>query len=97
MRIAIASLGDKEDSEISEVAGRAPFYLIFKDRELEEVFKNPFRFGGGGAGTSVAKVLSDKKVEKVIAGKFGGNVKMFFEEKGIEILEKKGKVKETLE
>jgi len=96
MRIAIASLGKNEDSEISNEAGRAPFYLIFEDGKLVETLKNIFRFGGGGSGISVAKMLSDNKVKKVIAGKFGPNVKTFFEEKNIEVIEKTGKVLEVL-
>jgi len=96
MKIAIASLGNKLDSTISEQAGRAPFYLIFKDKKLEEIFKNPFRFGGGGAGTSVAKALSDKNVNTIVAEKFGPNVKAFFEEKNIKIIEQKGKVRDAL-
>ena len=96
MKIAIASLGDNENSEISDVAGRSPFFIIFNGGKLEEIFKNPFRFGGGGSGTSIAKVLSDKKVDEVIAGKFGENVKVFFEEKGIKLLEKKGKVRDVI-
>jgi predicted Fe-Mo cluster-binding NifX family protein len=96
MKIAIASLGKTKDSTISEQAGRAPFYLIFKDKKLEEIFQNPFRFGGGGAGTSVAKALSDKNVDIIIAGKFGENVKIFFEEKNIKLIEQKGKITDAL-
>ncbi len=97
MRIAVASLGESEDSEISNVAGRAPFYLVFEEGKLVDTLKNLFRFGGGGSGTSIAKMLSDNKIDKVIAGKFGPNVEAFFKEKNIQIIEKKGKVKDVLQ
>ena len=36
MKIAIASEGKDVDSEISSRGGRAPYYLIFEDKELVE-------------------------------------------------------------
>jgi predicted Fe-Mo cluster-binding NifX family protein len=33
MKIAVAALGKKKNSEIAEQAGRAPFYLIFDTLE----------------------------------------------------------------
>jgi predicted Fe-Mo cluster-binding NifX family protein len=47
MKIAIASEGENEESSISIRAGRAPYYLIFKDGKLVEKWKNPFARGGG--------------------------------------------------
>lgn len=83
MRIAIAKLGKKEDSEISEKAGRAPYYLIYENDKLIEVWKNPFAVGGGGAGSSVAKVMETKGVQKVIAGKFGEKMEAALKERNI--------------
>mgnify|MGYP000675098905 CR=1 FL=1 len=91
MKIAIASEGDNENSEISLKGGRAPYYLIFEDKKLVEVIKNPFATGSGGAGFSVAYMLADKKVNLVIAGKFGGNMESALKEKGIEFREESGK------
>ena len=70
-KTAVAVVSKEEDSEISQRAGRAPYFLIFEDKKLVEVWSNPFAVGGGGAGWSVAKTLSDKGVDKVIAGQFG--------------------------
>lgn len=95
-KIAIASLGKNKDSEISSVAGRSPYYLIFDNKgKLIETVKNPFVIGGG-AGFGIAKLLSDKDVNIVIAGKFGGNMTGALEEKNIKALEKKGIVEEIL-
>lgn len=84
MKVAIASNGKDENAKISEVGGRAPYYLIFEHGRLLKVVKNPFRVGGGGAGFGVAQMLSDEKVETVVSGKFGGNMVSALESKGIQ-------------
>ena len=91
MKIAIASEGKDKDSEVSQSGGRAPYYLIFENKELIEAIKNPFATGSGGAGFSVAYMLTDKKVDLVIAGKFGGNMESALKEKGIKFKEESGK------
>jgi len=97
MKIAIATLGKDENSDISERAGRAPYYLIFDENgKLLETVKNPFGMGSGGAGFGVAKMLGDKGVDTVVAGKFGGNMVMAMKERGFEYYEAKGKPKEAL-
>lgn len=98
MKIAIAAAKKDENSEISEVSGRAPYYLIYENKELVKTIKNPFAVGGGGAGFGVAKMVADEKVDLIIAGKFGGNMAMALDQKGIKYKEVQGKtVKECLE
>ena len=92
MKIAIASEGKTKESKISERGGRAPYYLIFENNELIETIKNPFATGGGGAGWSVAFMLADKKINKVIAGRIGPNMITALEQKNIEFKEVIGKV-----
>ncbi len=82
-KIAIAAIKDSLDSKISQVAGRAPFWLIFEDKELIKSIKNPFQFGGGGAGFGVAKMLKKEEVQLVIAGQFGPNMQKALEDYGI--------------
>ena len=82
MKIAIASSGKSENSEIS-VAGRAPYYLIYEKTKLMKIIKNPFAVGGGGAGFGVAKMLIDEGVEMVISEKFGENMINALKEKNI--------------
>ena len=97
MKVAIASEGKEIDSEVSQKGGRAPYYLIFENKELIETIKNPFASGAGGAGFSVAYMLADKNVNLVIAGKLGGNMISALKEKKIEIREESGKkVKELI-
>ena len=81
-RIAVACENEKGD--ISMRAGRATLYLVFDEKaKVVEKLKNPFRFGSGGAGFAVAKMLADKKIDIVIAGNFGGNMEMAMEERGL--------------
>lgn len=96
MKIAVAALKKGENSEISTQAGRSPFYLIFDERgKLLEELKNPFSVGGGGAGFGVAKMLADKEVSAVAAGKFGANMADALKERGIRVYEMKGTAKEA--
>jgi len=94
MKIAIASEGKDGNSEISSKGGRAPYYLVFEKGKLIEVVKNPFALGGGGAGWSVAYMLADKKVDQVICGKLGPNMRNALEQKSLKFKEVSGKVKD---
>jgi len=96
MKIAIASDKKEIDSEISERGGRAPYYLIFHNNKLIETIKNPFAVGGGGAGWSVAYMLADKKVDLVIAGRIGPNMKTALKQKKIKFKEITGSIKTAL-
>lgn len=97
MKIAIAATGKTKNDDISDRAGRAPFYLIFNDSgELLEVIDNPFSFGGGGAGFSVAKMLADKNVNIVVAGKFGQKITGALDDRGLKYYEIKGKISDAL-
>ena len=98
MKIAIASSGKDETSEVSITAGRAPYFLIYEGDKLVESIKNPFAVGGGGAGFAVAKMLKDKGVDLVVAGKFGGNMIGAMEEKNMKYKEIIGmNIKQALE
>ncbi len=96
MKIAVASVGEDEKSEISQRAGRAPYYLIFEDGKLVEKAKNPFAMGGGGAGFSVAKMLADKGVNLVVGRNFGPNMTGSLEERGLKYTETRGNVGEAV-
>ena len=98
MKIAVASTGKDEGSDVSPVGGRAPFYLIFEGRKLVKTIPNPFRVGGGGAGFGVAQMLANEGAKLVICGKFGPNMQMALEQKGIKTKTSVNKtVKEVIE
>lgn len=71
MRIAVASEGKDLDSLVSNVSGRAPYYLVVEDNKIVQTIKNPFAVGGGGAGLGVAKMLKNQNIGIVISQKFG--------------------------
>lgn len=99
MKIAVASEGENEDSLVSLITGRAPFYLIFEDRKLVKTIKNPFKIGGGGAGIGVAQMLANEGVDMVISGRFGPNVQAWLDSKNIKMysVEEKASVREVVE
>ena len=96
MKIAIASDKKNIDSIVSNRGGRADYYLIFEDKKLTETIKNPFAVGGGGAGFSVIEMLNDKKVDKIICGKFGNNMIDAMKEKNIDFEEIQNKKIENI-
>lgn len=98
MKIAVASTGKDEGSEVSPISGRAEYYLLFEDGKLVKTITNPFRMGGGGAGPSVVQMLANENVDKIISGRFGPKMVSAMEEKGIkheEVQDKK--VKEAVQ
>jgi predicted Fe-Mo cluster-binding NifX family protein len=96
MRIAVASDGKDKGSGVSQVAGRSPHYLIFEEGgKLLETVKNPFAVGGGGAGWGVAKMLADRKVDVVAAGRFGPNMVQALEQRGMKHVECSGAAEEA--
>ena len=97
MKIAVAVVEKNVEAEIGQQAGRAPFYLIFDENgKVVETISNPFSIGGGGAGFAVAKMLADKKVDIVIAGRFGPNMAQALTERGLKYYEKTGIVKDAI-
>lgn len=97
MRIAIASDGAGPE-KVAVQAGRARYYLVYdEDRTLVETVANPFATGGGGAGFGVAKMLADKGVTTVIAGKFGGNMEGAMTQRGLTFIVSSDTVEAALE
>ena len=103
--IAVASDGKTLDAAVSQLAARAPYFLMVDgEGKLMEAVENPYKDTRGGAGVSAAHLLAEKNVTTVIAGNFGnkmiGVLKaqeiVFFEFEGIageaikKMLEKEG-------
>lgn len=97
MKIAIATNNKDQNPQISEKAGRAPYYLVFDEKgEALEDISNPFFEERGGAGVATAKMLSDKGISVVIAGDFGRKMTDVLEDKDIKYYKKEGSAKEVL-
>ena len=72
-------------------AGRAPYYLIFDlDGKLFEAVANPYAGAASGAGGSTADFLAEKKVNMVIAGRFGSKMAAALKAADIKYIEKQG-------
>ena len=83
--IAIAALGDSATSEISEKAGKAPYYLFFDGNgKFIKSIKNPGRTQRRGASSGVVDLLINESVKTVIAGKFGNKMKKLLKTNKIE-------------
>ena len=95
--IAVAALGETQDAQISQRAGRAPYYLLFdKKGKLLEVINNPFYEAARGAGPKVARLLAGKNVGLVVAGGFGSKMTTALDEGGINHQETTGMVKDAI-
>ena len=65
--IAVAAVGRTENIQISQKAGRAPYYLIFNQRgKLMEVISNPFSGTARRAGPQVAALLAEKNITVMV-------------------------------
>ncbi|MGD2269423.1 MAG: NifB/NifX family molybdenum-iron cluster-binding protein [Desulfobacterales bacterium] len=96
--IAVAAVDRTENSQISQIAARAPYYLIFdRSGKLMEVLSNPFRDATRGAGPKVAGLLIEKNVTVVVAGDFGHKMTIALDEKVISHLKATGVVQKAIQ
>ena len=96
--IAVAAVDRTGNSQISQKAGRAPYYLIFNQRgKLMEVISNPFSGTARRAGPQVAALLAEKNITVMVAGEFGHKLKIALDEKGIYHHVATGVVKRTVQ
>jgi predicted Fe-Mo cluster-binding NifX family protein len=95
-RIAVASEGSEASSEISGMAARAPFILIFDhEANLVETLDNR-DLPRGGAGTQTARVLAEKGITHFVAVRFGPNLTRGLDAAGIEYVEMEGTASEAV-
>lgn len=98
MKIAIASLGKEEDSEISDQAARAPYFLIFDEEgNLIEALENIHADRARNAGGSAARLLAQKGINLFIAGNVGGRMAGILEAEGVKYQSKTGNAKEVVQ
>ena len=96
-KTAIASQGRSVDCAVAHQAGRAPYYLFFReDGQLLEVVENPAKDVGRGAGTRAAEFLARKGATLVVAGAFGSKMARALDQKGLDRVEFSGSVDDAL-
>jgi len=97
-RIAIAAVGDNVGSEISKVAGRAPYYLIFDGNGVFlKSLINSSQSQERGASSGVVDILIKESVKTVIAGKFGDKMTKQLDTNKIEYLIHAGIAKDIVQ
>ena len=98
VKIAVAAESGTESSKISDMAGRAPFFLIFNSSgAFIKAIKNPAQYQQGGASSSVTELLKKESVKTLIAVKFGAKMRNNLKAAGIEYCEHSGTAKEVVE
>jgi predicted Fe-Mo cluster-binding NifX family protein len=96
--IAIATVGETVNSEISPVAGRSPYYLIFDENGvLLKSIKNSALSRGRSASSIVVDLLLKESCKIVIAGQFGDNMQNQLKANDIEYFEREGIASEVLQ
>lgn len=81
VKIAIPSTGKTMESQISQIFGRCPFYILVEvteneetgEKEVEEVkaIENPATGQRGGAGVAASQALGNEDVDIVLAFRVG--------------------------
>jgi predicted Fe-Mo cluster-binding NifX family protein len=96
-RIAVAAVADDVNSDISPVAARAPYYLIFdKDGAFLKAVKNPFSGSARDSSSGVVDLVVKESCKTMIAGEFGYKMQSRLKANGITYYERKGSVKKAL-
>jgi predicted Fe-Mo cluster-binding NifX family protein len=95
--IAVSAEGKVLSSQVSSVAARAPYYLLFDEKgTFVEALANPHKDARGGAGTQAVDFLAGKGVRVVIARAFGPKMVGAMESRGMRHLEFKGSVADAV-
>ena len=101
MKIAISAKNKNFKSEVSDVFGRSPYFVIaeIEGREIKgtEMIENKSTNQMSGVGISAAQLMAEKNVNAVITGNVGPRAFDVLKQFNIEIYRGEGKVKEVIE
>jgi len=101
MKIAISAKGKNIESEVSDVFGRSPYFVIaeIEDGEIKrtEIIENKSTDQMSGAGITAAQLMADKNVEAIITGNVGPRALDVLKQFNIAIYYGEGIVKDTLQ
>ena len=96
--IAVAAVEETANSQISEIAGKAPYYLIFDEKGiLLQSIKNPAQNSRRNSSSLVDAFLVQESCKTVIAGKFGTKMQKQLKANNIQFYEHEGIAKEVLQ
>ena len=97
-KIAVAANDDNENSEISNIAGRAEWFLIFDEKgNFSKAIKNPALNRGGGASSEVVNLLVRESCKIFIAGQFGFKMEAQLKANNIDYYTRQGSAKNIVQ
>lgn len=95
--IAVAAVKTTPAAEVSGVAARSPYFLIFDgDGVLLEAVENPHKEDRRRASESVVQFLAQKGVTFIVAGDFGQRMIYTMKGRNIEYMEFQGTAEEAV-
>ena len=101
MKVAISSTGKDLNSNVSDVFGRCPYFVIaeIKNNKIVKVeaTENKSVNQRGGAGISAAQSIVEKDVKAVVTSNIGPRALDVLKQFNVEIYKGSGKVKEALQ
>jgi predicted Fe-Mo cluster-binding NifX family protein len=86
MKIAIAATEDDADSRIHQTFGKSPYFIVYDSTTgaLTSI-RNPVQTSEASTGVEVARILVDRRIDKVVGGMFGERVQRVFLGAGIQM------------
>ena len=101
MKIAVSSTDKNIESNVSDVFGRCPYFIIaeIKDQKIEktEGIENKSTDQMSGAGISTAQLMAEKNVNAVITGNVGPRAFDVLKQFNIEVYTGSGAIKKVLQ
>lgn len=101
MKVIISSTGRDLDSNVSEVFGRCPYFIIVEvdDGKVtkNEILENNVAQQEGGAGISAAQLVAERGANVVIAKQIGPRAADVLKQFNIKVFLGSGVIKEVLQ
>ena len=101
MKIAVSSTGEGFNSNISEVFGRCPYFIIaeIENQKIKktETIENKNIDQMGGAGISTAQLMAENNIKAVITKNIGPRASDVLKQFNIEVYYGTGRIKEVLQ
>jgi len=101
MKVAVSSTGKDLNSNVSNVFGRCPYFVIAEIEKKKivktEAIENTSFDKMGGAGISTAQAIAEKDVKAVITGNVGPRASDVLRQFKIEVYSGSGTIKEVLQ
>lgn len=87
MKICISSTGQNENSQVSPIFGRCPYFVIYDEKEEKfEVIENDSWQAPRGAGIAATQKLVDLGCQVLITGNVGPNAFYALQAAGIKVM-----------